>query len=741
MQPILNGTAFNLFRAYRPIVALLTLCLFFTITAANTPAATELIASDGSTVTIFRDSYGVPHIQGSSESGVFFGQGFAVAQDRLYQLEQFRRVGYGRISEILGPDYLDADKWMRTIFYTERERERQYELLPASIRDMMKSYCDGINTYLDSMAVNPEHYCPQELSDMEVEPWKVTNILAVQHYMMRRFGQFGGRELARALELQSFGREWFEKHRPLNDYDAPATIPLTTANKSARTSAVDRWESAGIHLDAAKIDSFYNSEERIDTLLRGLGIPEKFGSFAVLIGAGKSESGNVMLLGAPQMEVTEEGKVSIVNEVELHCSSLHVGGMAVAGMPGILIGHNEDLAWTLTSGFSDNTDVYIETTLDKTFSSYRYKGEWVDFERIDETIISSGEEIPFTHYRTVHGPVFFDDIGNLQVFSARMAFWEREAETLDALYTLWKAETLAEFETGVAAIPVSFNMFYAGADQSIKHWHVGIYQDRYDGVDPRLPHIGDGSEEWGGTIPFTDLPSVENPFQGYLMNWNNKPATWWNNGDNIPWAHIRNDEFDESNPYYRQTDRVKVIEQYVEPIAQFSYDNLKDVPKEIHSYGTYMQAIEFDGNEIRDENVLPPGQSGFIDLNGVHSPHFDDQWPLNQNWAFKDMEFGASVEKHSTNESKKTSDITLSQNTPNPFNVSTVIPFALEKEARVRLVVYNILGERVTTLVDARIPPGLHTVNWDPGALPSGLYFYCISAGSFRKTKRLMILR
>ncbi|MFC1608067.1 penicillin acylase family protein [Candidatus Latescibacterota bacterium] len=729
------------FRINRYFITVILLYLFFILIGVNHSNAIELIASDGSVVKISRDSYGVPHITGSSESSLFFGQGFAVAQDRLYQLEQFRRVGYGRISEILGSEYLDADKLMRTIFYTEDEREKHYESLPVTIRGMMQSYCDGINTYLDSMAVNPERYRPYELADIEIDPWKVTNILAVQSYMMRRFGQFGGSELARALELQSYGRDWFEKHRPLNDYDAPATIPSTSANKTARISAVERWESAGIQLDETKINNLTTSRKRIDNLLHGLGIPVKFGSFAVIIGSGKSESGNVMLLGAPQMEVTKEGQVSIVNEVELHCPTLHVGGMAVAGMPGILIGHNEDVAWTLTSGFSDNTDVYIETTFDNTFSAYLYNGEWIDFERIDETIISSGEEISFTHYRTIHGPVFYDDIENRQVFSARIAFWNREAETLDALYRMWKAGNLTEFEAGVSTIPVSFNMFYAGDDQTIKLWHVGLYQDRSDGIDPRLPHLGGGDEEWGGIIPFEELPSVENPIQGYLANWNNKPATWWKNGDNIPWALIRNDEFDMSNPYYRQTDRVMVIEQYIAPIIQFSYDNLKNVPKQIQSYGTYMQAIEFDGQNIRDENVLPPGQSGFIDMNGVHSPHFNDQWPLNQNWEFKDMEFGESAEKRHTDTAKKPSIITLSQNTPNPFNSSTVIPFTLEKEEHVHLVIYNVLGERVATLIDANVRLGLHTVAWDPGELPSGLYFYRLSAGSFRGTKRLMIIR
>ena len=704
-------------------------------------ADVTLTASDGSTVYIRRDGYGVPHIQGETESGVFHGQGFAVAQDRMYQLEQYRRVGLGRVSEILGDEYLDVDRWSRTILYTESEREKQFDGLPATVKAMLESYCDGINAYLDSMETDPDRYLPLQFVGLEVEPWKVTDSLAVLQYMMRQFGQFGGQELARALELQTYGREWFEEHRPLNDSRAPTTIPETTGRITQEKLASTACEYSGVSIDPGAINRMNSRNERIEALVRGLGIPRKFGSFAVLVGSGKSASGHVMLLGAPQMEITEHNNVSIVNEVELICPTLHVGGMVVAGIPGVLIGHNEYAAWTLTSGFSDNTDVYIETTSDSTFSQYRYDGRWVDFERFEEVIRMPGDTVPFTRYRTVHGPVFFHDLANRQAFSARMAFWNREVETLGALYAIWKSTGVAEFAAGVAAIPVSFNFFYAGRDQTIRHWHVGLYQDRSDGVDPRLPHIGDGSEEWGGLRSFSDLPGVENPAQGYLVNWNNKPAVWWNNGDNIPWAYVRNEEYDETSQFFHQTDRVTVIDQYVGPTTPFSYDNLEDVPRQIQSYGTYMQAIELSEEEIRDENILPPGQSGFIDMDGEPSPHYSDQWVLHENWQFKDMEFSAPVSKSDPYENLVQPVITTLLNNPNPLNSTTVISFRLHEERRVGLVIYNILGERVDTLVDGLLAPGFHAVVWNAGELPSGVYFYRLTAGSFRKTNKLTIIR
>ena len=101
---------------------------------------------------------------------------------------------------------------------------------------------------------------------------------------------------------------------------------------------------------------------------------------------------------------------------------------------------------------------------------------------------------------------------------------------------------------------------------------MGLFQDRSDGVDPRLPHKGDGTEEWGGLIPFTDLPQATSNPEGYFANWNNKPVSWWNHGDITPWVGEHN---------------VKLIKDYVGSIGSFTYENLKDVPFNIGSHGTY----------------------------------------------------------------------------------------------------------------------------------------------------------
>lgn len=585
---------------------------------SENPKSTSLIAPDGTVVQINRDYFGVPHIKAESEIGVFFGQGFAAAQDRLAQMEELRRWAEGKQSEINGDGLLNSDKDARNMYYTEKERCQIFNELPDDFKTILASYCEGVNAYLDSMASEPAKYKPQQFAEIEMEPWTVNKSIAISQKVYRWFGQFGGEELIRLQELQRNGQAWLDENRPINDFNAPTTIPDGPA------ASIRQWRYSGIFVRDDIIESIINQQQQLKADAKKLGLPEKFGSFSVLISTGKSYSGNVMLLGCPQMGDPVKGSPQYNNEVELQCPTLHVAGMSIAGIPSVIIGHNEHHAWTLTSGFSDNCDVYIDSTLDNSYSKYYHNGEWLDFEVIQDTIISAGDTHYYTHYRTIHGPVISADLENNQVISLKMTFWKEEINMNRFLLGLARATNLAEFEAAAALNPFSFNLFYIGKDQNIKFWHIGKYQDRTDGIDPRLPHKGDGSEEWGGFIPFGNLPAAENPAQQFFVNWNNKPVSWWNHGDNVPWIGVH---------------RVTSVDNYVRPIDHFTFDDLKNTPEELKSHGTYQQAIEFTVADIIDENIVPPGQSGFIDLNGQKSIHFDDQWQLHMFWKFKDQLF------------------------------------------------------------------------------------------------------
>ena len=624
-------------------LSLLVVCSALTLAAADHEGEPLVLeAPDGAQVTIQRDAYGVPHIEGETELALFYGQGFAAARDRLVQMEIFRRTALGRLSEV-GLGTVEQDRQVRTVFYTEAEREAQFAALSDEVQDVIRGYAAGINAYLDLMDEDPSAYKPREFFALPVpEPWTSADVVAVTQLIWRRFGAYGGQELDRCTELRTFGPEWFERNRPLNDPDVPTTIlgGPPPEPPSFAFSGVAQCPSLSPSSSPSSSRIMQSTPEGVDDL-----IPPKLGSFAVVLSGDKTSTGNVMLLGAPQLR-TPEGRpvplldepydatdVSFVHEVELQSPALHVGGLAIAGIPGVLQGRSETFAWATTSGRSDNQDVYIER-INAAFQ-YWYDGAWRDFEVITEPDLGG-----YTHFRTVHGPVVGQNPAVGEVFALKMAFWNRELDASEALYDLWTAKSLEDVEAAVAQLPISANVFYIDREQRARFWHAGLLPDRRGGVDPRLPHLGDGSQEWRGFIPFEDLPHSSG--QSSYENWNNKPVRWWNNGDPVPWARTPDEEGDR-----REAEALRVLRimDYVQPIPSMTFEQLKSVPQQINDNGTYQQATELPpSGRGREENIVPPGQSGFISAAGVPSPHFDDQWALHLAGLYKDMLFGEPVE-------------------------------------------------------------------------------------------------
>ncbi|NBC17223.1 MAG: T9SS type A sorting domain-containing protein [Bacteroidetes bacterium] len=706
------------------------------VVVAQTCTGLALTASDAETVCIERDDFGVPEISAPTEAAVFFGQGFAVAQDRLFQLETFRRAALGRLAE-LDPSQYDTDVAIRTVFYTEAERQAQYDALPAPVQTMFDAYVAGINTYLDSMAVDPQQYKPVQFTQVpDPEPWAVTDAVAVVQFFMRRFGQYGGEELVRAGELMQQGQAWFAENRPINDPSAPTTIGEAGGTPALRIQAEVRRD-----VSPTVVREHVATQARVAQDLERLGIPT-LGSFAVVTAGDRSASGNAMLLGAPQMNGSSEpqaDETSVVNEVELITPALYVAGMTVAGAPGVIIGRNRDVAWTLTSGNSDNTDTFRETVQlqDGQPVAYQFEGDFVPFEVREETINQGAEATTVPVLRTAHGPVIRLDLENEQVFTHQMTFWGQELEMAAAFYDVWNATDLASFEAAIADSPMNFNIFYAGRDQHVAYFHTGKLLrsiQTLDGPDPRLPRNGDGSQEWGEDpfLPFEDLPSVVDPDDGYLVNWNNKPAPDWNNGDNVPWADV---------PDRRsRTFRVEAIDDFVGPLSAVAFEDLLGVfgvVRDFGSYpGTYQQVVEMTPDYVDGSSLVPPGQSGFVDLSGTPSPHVADQWSFYQEGTLKP--FGTTVDREAPGVPGR---FALQQNYPNPFNPATTIRYSLDATGPVELAVFDVLGRRVATLVDGPRAAGTHTVTFDGDGLASGLYLYRLVTGGQEQTRLMHLVK
>lgn len=699
---------------------LITILLTISVLFAETK---HLIAPDGSTVTISRDEYGVPHISADNEAALFFGQGFAEANDRLYQIDLNRRAGTGRLSEWFGSLALDFDKDIRRNGYTKAELNTMIGSLSDEVRTAFEGYSAGINAYADTMNQSPNMYKPTQYDDMDFDPITIQDLAAFGVYMLWDFGKFGGHELSRLNELQNNGWDWFNENRPVNDPSCSTTIP------GSGQTASQTWHYSGMTIPEEVALEYEARQEYMLQFKKDHGLIYKFGSFATLVSPGFSTTGNALLLGCPQMGAPEYDNPTVTMEVELECPTIHTGGMSVPGMPFVILGHNENVGWTWTSGVSDNVDTYIDSTQSMNFNDgYWHNGGWVDFEVIVDTInMIVGEEI-FTHYRTIHGPVVSSYLPLKQVFSHKMTFWMDELLMAEYVYDVNKATSIYEYENALSTASMSFNCFVVDQDQNIGFWHSGRFQDRTDGVHPYLPHKGDGSEEWGGFIDFEDLPQSLNPDLGYFTNWNNKPAPGWNNGDFGPWI---------SGGWI--CDGVDYITNYVTSFSNMTLEDVKNVPNAISSHGTFQAAYEFNGSDIIDYNINPPGQSDLVHLDGTPSDHKNDQWPLHQEWNFKEMLFGEEIA--GTDPDILPNEFKLFAPYPNPFNPITTIRFSVETGHVTTLRVYDITGRLVDELIRGKRAAGEQEIIWNADGLASGVYFVKLESGEKHQTQKLLLLK
>ncbi len=595
---------------------LLSLLLSLTILFTTFPTFSQdgwsklQVGSEG--VFIFRDEFGVPHILAESSEALFEAFGYVVAQDRLTQLEINRRQARGMMAEVLGADALTSDIEARREGYTEEELREQCYGLRAETRVLVDAYARGVNRWINEVKADRDAKLPGELWQLgvtDLRPWSVYDSLAIGIAGARRFGQRGGNELKNLEELEKLGREEFEKKYPLNDPSSPTTISLndSNSNRSLRFLPVDE-----------RLQGF---EFPFITLP---GLPEKLGSYAVVVSSGRSAGGRAMLLGCPQMgsKGPQPGY-----EVDLHGGGFDVAGMTFPGVPAVLIGYNNHIAWTVTSGCSDNMDIFVEELNPSNPGEYKFKGEWRGFESREEVfqVRGAAEDLREDIYRSVHGPVFRIEGSKNLAFSIKRTFWGEELRSFESFLQIDRAGSLEDFAGAVGAIALSFNMFCASSDGQIGFWHVGKYRVPAPGVDPRLPVSGTGLEEWRGFVPREKLPHSVDPPKGLIVNWNNKPSKEWDNGDNMPWVGGH---------------RVSYIRELIADKQEITFDDLRAVPEGIESHGTYQQVVELAGDDGPTVlSVLPPGESGFVDKRGVPNPHCMDQKEAFDTWRYKPARF------------------------------------------------------------------------------------------------------
>ncbi|MFX0082547.1 MAG: penicillin acylase family protein [Candidatus Hodarchaeota archaeon] len=579
-------------------------------------------------ITIIRDNYGVPHIYARTKEGLAFGCGYAMAQDRLWQADLYRRIAFGSLAEINPFVSIDDDYEIRTLGYSREELLENFEnwepkYPKAKLKEMMLAYIEGVNLYISeattALAKGDTSLMPMEylVFDVLPEPFTIEDSVAITVMMAWQFGLCGGGELGLAasyLALASkygpaLGMEIFNDLYPQVDPGAPTTIPSTGCYGP---KCGGYYSIPSLPGNIGKIYKKYEATKMgHDQLLESMGIPTKFGSNAWMVNPWKSETGNAMQLGGPQMG---HSTPQIVLEVGLHGAGIDAVGMMMPQAPSILIGVSQHGAWTSTTGSSDNADTYIEMLNPGNPYQYWYNGGWVDMEKRTEIIYGYKKlySEPRDIYRTVHGPIIAWDLDNNLCYSMKVSWYKNELAAEEGWSLFQQAEDIWDMQEACKLVDLSHNFYWVDRKGNIGYWHSGKYPIKPTSgvggriIDDRFPLNGTGEEEWVGVTGFDEMPRCINPKQGYLANWNNKPIADWPYRE-ADWGEVHG---------------VGWIQEQLAMGGKISFKDMEDINRDTgyaHYAGKYF--LDFLINAAKGDSSIP---AEVIDVLEAWDWHYND---------------------------------------------------------------------------------------------------------------------
>jgi len=467
-------------------------------------------------IRLVRDTYGVPHIYADEIYGLYYGYGYAVAQDRLFQMEMTRRSTQGTVAEVLGVEYLDYDKGTRALF-DPASIHRQLEMLTAKDKDVFAGFAAGMNAWLEEIRSNPAELKPKQFIDNDFEPgnWTAYDVVMIfVGTMANRYGDFNT-ELDNLKIYQSLvsqhgeenGRQLFDLLNPRFTNNAPTTIPL------------EDW-SVQVEDNLARVSP--GMESPADFNLFSGPVTTGFSNVYVL-GKDKVEGANSILVNGPQFGWFNP---AYVYSVGMHGAGIDVVGNTPFAYPMIMFGHNASITWGSTWAGGDIVDIYAEQLNPDDAKQYWYKGGYRNLQhRIEVIRVRDAETIELDVYRSVHGPIILQDTNAGVVYAKHRAWDGGELDTLLAWLAATHADDFESWKVEAAKSAINVNMYFADVFGNIGYFFGGQYPQRAAGHDNRFPVSGDGSMDWFARMPIEQAnPHVKNPVSGYIANWNNKPA-------------------------------------------------------------------------------------------------------------------------------------------------------------------------------------------------------------------------
>ena len=506
-------------------------------------------------VEIIIDKYGVPHIYAQDHYDVFFAQGFNAARDRLWQIDTWRRRGLGQLSEVLGPSYLEQDRANRLFLY-RGDMYREWLSYGSDAKKISESFINGINAYIDHIQDNPDKL-PIEFNILEYKPskWEASDVVRIRSHGLWRNVE---NEVLRTKLLCNHNIKQLQQWKKLEP-EWNITFPDNFDACSFQGDILETYILATGPVLFSNINLNSNLMHFRD---------ESLGSNNWAVSPQRTNRKSAILANDPHRT---HAVPSLRYISHLNGPGINVIGAGEPALPGVSIGHNENIAFGLTIFAIDQEDLYYYDIDDKKPNQYRYKGQYEVISSITEAILVKDQNPKLVKLEfTRHGPIIKRDKN--RIYALRAAWLDEGMAPYFGSVEYMRSNNWREFLAALNrwGAPAE-NQVYADKEGNIGYKPAGLFPKRI-GFDGLLPVSGHGDYEWNGYFDMDVLPEEYNPDRGYVFT---------ANGMNLPKDYPIDDYplgFEWSAPWrHQRIDKVLAMQE------NHSFDDSLDLQRDYHS--------------------------------------------------------------------------------------------------------------------------------------------------------------
>ena len=484
---------------------------------AQPASKTISIAGLRDRVTVRRDERGIPYIEATNDEDLYFAQGFVTASDRLWQMDLLRRNVRGEMAEIFGPAALSEDKRHRTLGMGQVV-DAAAKRLPPELNAAMQAYARGVNAYIDSL---DEKTMPPEFRLLQYKPrrWETADSLTVGKLLAEYLSNSWQLDIMRA-SLASVPKE---KRDALLVESSPLDVLVVGSDNKSELNK----SNSSVQQLARSLTADETTRALLAALVLGVPDTELFQMSNNWVVSGKrTASGKPLLANDPHIPAAAPG---IWYQTELIAPGIHVAGVTFPGAPGIVLGHNDRIAWGATNLGPDVQDVYLEKFDKDNPNRYLTPSGWRDAEiRHEQIKVRKNPLDPNSiEIQTVdvtvtrHGPIILEKDGNR--YALRWPALDPDTMESAGLFDANRARNWKEFTTALSHYTgPTQNFVYADVDGHIGYYGAGLIPIRKSG-DGSVPYDGStDSGEWTSFIPFSKLPNSYDPSSGIIVTANQR---------------------------------------------------------------------------------------------------------------------------------------------------------------------------------------------------------------------------